>query len=143
MGEFTSNRWTMSIDGRLAIGSVVQRLSIDGWSQYHFGSTIYAARDGDLLSQPTNIGDYSRQKFALLPSIELRLHYLLLKSLRFNVGYSFMYLSNVVRAGDQIDLTINTSQITGTLSGPARPQAVFQDTSFWMHGFMLGVDWMF
>jgi hypothetical protein len=46
----------------------------------------------------------------------------------------------VVRAGNQIDRSVNPSQIGGgALSGPARPSARFEDASLWAQSIVIGL----
>ena len=61
--------------------------------------------------------------------------------IRAYVGYTFLYLSNVSRAGSQIDPVVNSSQIPpGTLMGAARPAFIRQDTDFWAKGINFGLE---
>ena len=56
------------------------------------------------------------------------------------VGYNFLYLSDVIRPGNQIDRTVNLAQLTGLglLGGPARPTPVFNHNDFWAQGINFG-----
>jgi hypothetical protein len=61
------------------------------------------------------------------------------------VGYTFLYWSQVVRPGNQIDTTVNTTQVPthpefGPLTGPAQPMVPFRTTDFWAQGISLGVE---
>ena len=59
-----------------------------------------------------------------------------------------IYLSNVVRPGDQIDTTLN---FTGNpalspgsaLTGAARPEPLFKSSSFWAQGVKFGASYQF
>ncbi|MGL4419503.1 MAG: BBP7 family outer membrane beta-barrel protein [Gemmataceae bacterium] len=101
---------------------------------------------GGLLTQPSNIGHYSQSKFAVMPSVGIRLGYQLTDRLRAYVGYDFVYLSSVARAGDQIDLRVNPSQIpprANGLVGPAVPAFTPRTTDFWMQGIRVGAEFRF
>ena len=63
--------------------------------------------------------------------------------LELTMGYSFIYWSDVARAGDQIDFAINPTQITGTLTGPARPEFLFDTTGFMAQGLHFGLEYNF
>ena len=59
-------------------------------------------------------------------------------------GYNVFYWSEVLRAGEQVDLNINTTQIPpGDLDGDPAPLFPFRSTDFWAHGFNLGVEYKF
>ncbi|WP_145210984.1 BBP7 family outer membrane beta-barrel protein [Planctomycetes bacterium TBK1r] len=52
-------------------------------------------------------------------------------------GYSILYLNDIARADDQIDLSVNTSQIPPGVVGAARPALAFRCTDFWPQGVTL------
>jgi hypothetical protein len=61
------------------------------------------------------------------------------------VGYNFLYLSDLVRPGDQIDRTLNPSQIPALNAGAAfanadRPHVLFSRTDFWTQGLLIGFE---
>lgn len=103
--------------------------------------------NGGLLAQPSNIGHYTKNSFAVMPQIGLKLGYQVGPRTRAYVGYDFMYLSNVARAGDQIDLRVNPTQIPrlngNTPTGPALPAFEQKTTDFWMQGIRVGVEFRF
>ena len=50
-------------------------------------------------------------------------------------------MNTVVRAAEQIDRSVNTTQFdNGLLVGDARPARNFTETEFFMHGLSLGVE---
>ncbi len=62
------------------------------------------------------------------------------------MGYDFLYWSSVARPGDQIDRTVNSTQIaprTGPFTGPARPAFEFKNTDYWAHGVNFGVEFRY
>ena len=90
--------------------------------------TENAARDGvtvtdsGLLVQSTNRGIFERDTFSTLSEAGLALRRQFACGLAARFGYSFIHWSDVLRAGEQIDLMINPTQIPpGTLEGEARP----------------------
>jgi len=61
-----------------------------------------------------------------------------------HVGYSFLYLGNVVSPGKHIDLGVNpnlvpTSNTFGAGVDPARPAFHFQESNYWAHLFNFGL----
>ena len=63
---------------------------------------------------------------------------------RFFVGYNFLYLSDAVRPGDQIDRVVNARQAPlnggGLGSGPERPALAVRPGDVWFQGLMLGFE---
>ena len=105
--------------------------------------TTYA---GGLLTQPSNIGRYTSNRFVVVPEVGLKVGCQLTEHARAYVGYNFLYVSNVVRSGDQIDLRVNTNQIPpsqGLGTGPAVPAYTNNKTDFWAQGISLGLEFRF
>ena len=80
---------------------------------------------GGLLALPgANIGRYTQSKFAVVPEAGVKIGYHLTPNLRLAVGYNFLYLSSVLRPGDQIDTGLDVTRIPNfPLPGDYRPVA--------------------
>ena len=143
-GERRYGNWILGYRGTVALGITHQKTTITG-------STATKTPDGDtshsvggLLALPTNIGEYTSDRFSFIPEAQLTLGYQLTKNLRVFGGYNFMYWTNVLRAGEQIDRTVNASFIpnpggaAGT--GALRPAYSRNDTSYWAHGWSVGME---
>jgi hypothetical protein len=77
-----------------------------------------------------------------VPELSIKLRRQLTHHLILTVGYSLVVVDNVVRTGDQLDLVINPTQINGgTLSGAARPAVLMNDSTLWLHGLNVGLEW--
>ena len=81
---------------------------------------------GGLFAQPSNSGTTSRNVFAVAPEVAMQVGFDWTPRLRSFVGYNFLYMSNVLRPGNQLDRNINPTQNAflvppGTLMGPAAP----------------------
>ena len=100
-------RWTLELIGRVALGNNRQEVFIDGSTATSVvgGPTFVDA--GGLLALSSNSGRYTRDEFAVIPEFSATLGYALTPRLSFNVGYTFFYWNEVVRAGDQMDLGAN------------------------------------
>jgi len=134
---------------KVALGDNYQTVSINGTSL--IGGTGFGpagVTPGGIFSQATNIGQQSRNVFAVVPELQLQGGYRLQNGVRFFVGYNFLYVSNVIRPGDQIDTTLNLTgnpAITpgSTLTGAARPAPMFNSSSLWAQGVNIGASFQF
>ncbi len=136
-------RWGFEVLSKIALGNNRQRVYINGSTDSIEDPT---PDPGGLLAQPSNIGAYERNQFAVAPEIGARTFYRITPRLRATVGYTLLYFSNVVRPGDQIDLDINTSQSPGsTPVVPAidRPDFVWRTTDLFAHGLNVGLDYRY
>ena len=98
---------------------------------------------GGVSALTTNIGRYRRDQFTTIPQAGANVGFQLNDYIRATVGYTFMYISNVVRPGDQIDTTINPTLIPRNQlapAGPARPSFGFRDTDYWVQGINIGLE---
>ena len=137
---------------KVALGAMAQAVDISG-SLVTDEFTSSGAKQtfaGGYFALPSNIGNQSRSTFAVVPEIGINLGYRLSPAASITFGYTFLYASNVVRPGNQIDRTINTTQSTAytenpkpNAQGPARPSSGFNDTSFWAQGVSLGLAYRF
>jgi Putative beta barrel porin-7 (BBP7) len=59
---------------------------------------------------PANEGHFTANEFAAVPQGQVRLGYDLTSWIRVTVGYDALYVSNVIRPGDQINRDIPTGQ---------------------------------
>jgi hypothetical protein len=142
-GELRWNRWFLDVDTKLGLGDVHQVVDIAGSTTTSDATGIHTS-PGGLLAQGTNIGTYSRDRFAVLPELGVNFGYQVTDCLRLFVGYNILYVSTVVRPADQIDRTVNTTQIPrfggSGLTGPANPAFLFRGTDFYAQGVNFGLE---
>jgi hypothetical protein len=140
---FNWRNWQIDMTGKCALGSTQQRVNIDGATIITPPGGAPNAFTGALLAQPTNIGEYSRSVFSVIPEAGINIGYHVTPNWKLFVGYTLIYWSNVARPGDQIDRVVNGTQIAprvGPFVGPPRPVFPFADTDFWAHGVNFGVE---
>ena len=137
---------------KVALGAMVQAVDISGSLVTDEFTTSGTAQTfpGGYFALPSNIGNYSRSTFAVVPEVAVNVGYRITPAASIFLGYSFLYASNVVRPGNQINRTINTTQSAAytedpnsKLQGPAQPSNNFNDTSFWAQSISLGFAYRF
>ncbi|MFO0900339.1 MAG: BBP7 family outer membrane beta-barrel protein [Pirellulales bacterium] len=140
--EYKEGRWSWEAGVKLALGSVNESVNINGAATTTVPGGASASTVGGLLALPSNIGSYNHSQFALIQETQVGVGYQVTSSLRATVAYNLIYLTHMVRPGDQVDLLVNPTQInSGTLVGAARPQFEFKDTDFWLQGVNLGLEY--
>lgn len=140
-GGFRWRRWNIEATGRSAVGVSNSVFYIAGQPSMPLAlSRIQTVPGEGFFAQSTNIGRYYRNAFSVLPSAQLRVGYALTDHVRLTVGYDAFFWTRVLRAPNQIDRNINTSQLIGPLIGPARPAPLTNYTNFWAQGFTAGVQ---
>jgi hypothetical protein len=136
--EFEQNCWSLEFLTKIALGNVHQVVNVSGETFIN-----NALRDNSgLLALRSNIGEQSADELAILPELGINFRYQATRSLSLTLGYSLLYLSEIVRTGDQIDTTLNPTQLLGgNLVGPNRPLPQFNATDLWAQGFGVGLQW--
>jgi hypothetical protein len=145
--NWQSGPFGADLTGKLALGDSHQSVEIQGVSTQTGPGGINGTFPGGFFTQPSNIGRFGANQFAFIPSLELKAYMLLTSQLKAFVGYDFLYWSQVVRPGDQIDRNVNFTQSAvfgnGVLSGPASPSPLTSRTDFWAQGISFGFEFQF
>ena len=137
------DRWTFEGSAKLAIGATQQTVTIDG------GQQIASANRqlnfvGGLYALPSNIGTHSQTRIGFVPEVGVKVGYNVTENIRVFVGYDFLYWTNVLRAGDQIDQALDVNLVPNSggpfpLANQVRPRVPFQTTSYWAQGVSAGL----
>jgi hypothetical protein len=138
-------RWTLDVLGKVALGDTHESTNISGFTTRTIGG-VSMTESGALLAQQSNIGHFTKDTFSVVPEVGVKLGYQITPRLKFTVGYTFLYWSQVARAADQIDTVVNVTQLpfsTTGLIGPARPAFFGRTQDFWAHGISVGLELKF
>ena len=137
-------RWSLELLTKLAVGDTRSRVNINGNTTVAVPGQTPVTTNGGVLALPTNIGDFQRNNFSVIPEFGLTLGYDLTCRLKATVGWSFLYWSNVMRPADQIDTNVNPTQFSsGTLRGVPSPAFRPVTTDFWAQGLNVGLDYRY
>ena len=142
--ETHRRRFFLELLGKVALGNNHQTVQIDGSTTRIVNGVVTPQLTGGLLAQTTNIGTYERDVFSVIPELGATLGFHITPRLMLTGGYSFIYWSPVVRAGDQIDLDVNEQLLpppVDPLTGAARPAFAWNESDFWVQGVNFGLDY--
>jgi hypothetical protein len=144
MLERRRQRWAMSVLAKLALGQMHQQLSVNGSTSVTVPGGATATNQGGFLALGSNIRDESRNEFAILPELGVNLHCQITDLWRASIGYNFMYVSNVIRPGQQIDTALDPNQFPpSTAVNPNFPRPLFENNDLWIHGLTAGLECRF
>ncbi len=140
--NFSYYNLSLDVLAEIALGVNYQRLNISG--QTNVDDKMILQPIG-LFAEPTNRGTFTKNQLTFLPELQLKMGYPINKYIWPFITYHFIYIHQIIRPGNAIDRRINLSQNpliggTGILSGPATPSVQFRNTSFWMQGFSVGIE---
>jgi hypothetical protein len=140
--------WELSGAVKVAFGVTHETVDIQGATTLNTPGAAAQTAPGGILAQVTNIGHYTSDRFTVVPELEVKAAYQIARGLWVHVGYDIIYWSDVARAGNQIDRTVNpgivpSDQLFGTPGGPARPAFTFNHTDFWAQGITAGLEYRY
>ncbi|HZU37938.1 MAG TPA: BBP7 family outer membrane beta-barrel protein [Gemmataceae bacterium] len=138
-GEFVRGRWFVNVQATVALGGTVQTIEAYGDRTYQTPQQKIVQPFG-LAVLPSNRGTFGQTDFDVVAETGVNVGYQLTQWLRTWVGYNFLYWNNPIRAGDQVDVVVNPTQLQGPLVGPARPTVPFHEATFWAQGLTAGVE---
>ncbi len=136
------NKFIFDINATLALGNNYQKLRISGQTNINHRTLLQPI---GIFTEPSNIGHFQRNQFAIMPEIKLKLGYQLSKNIIPFITYNCLYINKIIRPGKEIDRNINLTQNsfvggTGVLSGVIAPKVSFNNTGMWMQGLGAGIQ---
>jgi hypothetical protein len=147
-GEVCLSRFVLSGTANVSLGCTHQGIAIGGLSTLIPASgAAPTSLPGGLLALPSNSGRSTRNAFSVVPQVGVQVGYDLTQNVRLSIGYDFLYWTDVVRPGSQINPTISAAQVPvspsyapGTTFVPGAPH---NSTDFWAHGVSFSVGFSF
>jgi hypothetical protein len=158
--ELRRGRWSLDLNTKVAIGDNHETVDIGGNFVITPPGGPRTVQTGGLLALSSNIGHYTRDRFSVVPELGATLGYNVTDNVRVFAGYNFLFWSNVVRPGEQIDPNLNPRLIpnfckianavgAGTKECPAnnvtvqQPAFPFRETTFWAQGVTAGMEFKY
>jgi hypothetical protein len=148
-GGLTWWRFTLSGTGKFAIGSMREEENISGVTSATTALFHNQSLPAGLLAEGSNSGFFTRSMLAVVPEANLSVSVEITPQIKLTLGYTFLYVSNVARPGENIDLAVNRTTVPSsqafnpTIPGPARPTFEFKGTDFWAQGINVGLGLRF
>lgn len=143
--DWQTTRWGFELLSKIALGNTRQRVAISGTNTVGAGG-VGVTTPGGLLAQTSNIGVYERDRFSVLPELSARVVYRVTPQLSLNAGYSLIYWANVVRPGDQIDISVDGRLASGALTTAgafSHPRVDVEESALWAHGLNFGAEYQY
>jgi hypothetical protein len=138
--------FSLDVIGKLALGLTHQTVSVAGSvTDVGAGAIVNGSLpQGVVFAMPSNIGHQTTDQFSVVPHVQIKLGYDITRNLRGTIGYDFLYWSQVLRAGDQIDRRVNDTQALGQpLNGDPLPSSQLNRTYFYAQGLSFGLEYRY
>jgi hypothetical protein len=147
--EIEVGRYYLQCDAKVSLGHVTQMAKISGQTvttvDRNLGTEVYYYQSG-VLGQATNTGRLVQSRFGVLPEALVKFGYRLGENGRFFLSYHFSYLNPVIRPGDLVDRTVflpDPSDAYLLRLPSSRPMVQFQESSYWLQGLGIGLEWRY
>jgi hypothetical protein len=145
-GEYQWGCWVVEWLAKVAVGANYRLANVDGSTTLSVPGAPALTSPGGLLALPSNIGQVSDQRLAVIPQFGLKCAYQLTPRLRASAGYTFLLWPDVIRTNNLLDPVVNPTQVplSGVLpSGPLRPAPTESSSTFWAQGITLGLEFCY
>ena len=138
--------------GKVAVGAMCQSSKIRGrFVTNNFTDfTLVQSFNGGYFALPSNSGTKKRTRFAVIPEAAINIGYEIIEGILFSVGYNFLYVSNVLRAGRQLDRHINPTgsplyetSPTPIQIGASSPKRHLRSSDLWVQGLNVSMVYIF
>ena len=159
IGRWWRRRWALQTLGKVALGGTRSSATIDGSIQRVDTSVVYdppresPSAPVGVLTGPSNNGRYGQSDVSVVGEAGIRLEYAMTRQCRVTFGYTLLYLSNVTRVLDSVDVVVEPDQIPDPNdpdaiddfvdNGSERPDFVLRNRDFWTQGLSVGIHYDF
>ena len=148
--EYSHGSLFVEVVGKVALGQTIEVLRTSGQTSIITAGAalpLLQSYPSGVLVQASNSGRIVRSAFAVLPEAQVKFGLKFNDKSRVYVGYNFLYLSDAIRPGDQVDRTLDPNGIaiaTNSAQSQAvvqeRPAVLFHRGDFWVQGLTFGLD---
>jgi hypothetical protein len=145
-GSVRLGSWVLQGLAQMALGDNREVVNISGATTVTVPGFAPVTSVGGLLALPSNIGRFSKDKVEVIPEFGARVGYQVTSHLQVFAGYTLLYWGDVVREGNEVDLTVNPTLLPGSTTPPTgarRPMPLLTNTNFWAQGIDLGLELRF
>jgi hypothetical protein len=147
-GSWHVQAFTFSLTGKLGIGSTNETVTLDGSTSLVGPLPTPITAGGGFFATTNNPGRFTQSSFAVAPEGSFQFSAQITRHVSVNAGYTFIYLSRVVRPGDQLPTTIPPNQIVtsptfGSAFRTGQLPVTMNQTDFFTHGLNIGFSYGF
>jgi hypothetical protein len=140
--EISRGRLGFSTLGKVSIGNVEQRVRISGRTTDVLNGVVTSSGNFGTFAYPSNTIDATRDLPSFLPEAAVGLRYSLKPNIAVNVGYTFLFLPDVVLATNMIDQSVDLIGVPAATPPipPQRPAPKIDNVSYYLHGIDVGLS---
>jgi hypothetical protein len=135
------DRLSVDFIGKLAVGNLRRSVGISGATQITAPGGTPEELAGGLLALASNSGTFKSNEWVVAPEFGIAAGWNFTPNVQLRLGYTFLLLSDVARAGDQVDQLVNPNLIPPAQAGASTSHPAFQlkTTDIWVQTLSLGM----
>ncbi len=144
--QFNWDQFSLELLTRCAFGDLQRRVSIYGHQTVTVPGQEPVVQPGGVLALVSNSGTFASHDWKAMPEFGLNFAWEIRPNVKLRAGYSFILLSGVARAVDQIDPVINPNLLPPAnlaAGGPNRPAFSVQRTDMWIQSINIGLEFSY
>lgn len=148
--HLSHNCWSFDLLTRVAVGGNHSTFRGDGFTGVTFPGFPSVLTNGGRLIGPANLGIFANDRFSVVPEVGMTLGWQPKTWCKFTMGYNWVYWTDVVRAGAQVDRVVNPVGVptspqykTDAVYEPQRPGVAFNRSDIWLQSVTFGMQFLF
>jgi hypothetical protein len=139
--DFLRERWSLSFLSKVAVGNLHRDVRISGVTTTTVPGSAPVTTNSGLFALSSNRGTHSSNDWVGAPEIGVNFGYAVTSNVQVRLGYSLLYLYDVARAADQVDLSINPKLIPPiTGAAPQSPAFNLERSNLWLQSINVGME---
>lgn len=144
--EVRGNSWALKFLTKLATGGIFRNVRIRGTTTTTVPGVVPVTRTGGVLALTSNIGDHRSEDWTIFPEFGINWSWQISSRLQMRIGYSFLFMNDIARAHDQVNLTVNPGLFpppTAAAGSPNQPSFMFRFGDEWIQAVSVGFEYTF
>jgi hypothetical protein len=144
--EVRAGSWTLDFLTKVATGGIFRDVKIRGNTTTTVPGTPPVNENGGVFALSSNIGNHRSEDWTIFPEFGIQLAWQISSRLEMHIGYSFLFMNDIVRAHDQLNTTVNPGLFpppTAAAGSPNQPSFKFQIGDEWIQSINLGLEYKF
>jgi hypothetical protein len=142
--DYRNESLWVGLVAKLGVGNVNRSIGIAGTTDVIVPGAAPVLSNGGLLALSSNSGVHTSHDWEVAPEIAVNIGWDITENVRVRVGYSFLYLTDVARAADQISLHINSNLFPAPTPAagatPNDPAFGLRKSDIWMQAINVGFE---
>jgi hypothetical protein len=144
--EVRGNNWNLDFLTKVATGGIFRNVRIRGNTLTTVPGAAPVMQPGGVLALSSNIGDHRNEDWTIFPEFGIIWSWQISSQLQMRLGYSFLFMNDIARAHDQVNLTVNPGLFpppTAAAGSPNEPSFKLRFGDEWIQAVRVGFEYTF